>query len=83
MGETTRHFTTRINEHLNSDKASHVFKHLQANTNCKNMCNEDSFSILDHAATSYSLKLKEAIHISLLKPELNKQIFNYGVTLTI
>ena len=83
VGETSRHLITRIGEHLSSDKASHIYKHLQGSLECKNACNNTCFSVLDHAATPYSLKLKEAIHISFLKPELNKQIFNYGVTLTI
>ena len=29
VGETTRHFSTRVREHLAVDKASHIFKHLQ------------------------------------------------------
>ena len=28
IGETNRHFATRIREHLASDKNSHIFKHL-------------------------------------------------------
>ena len=28
VGETTRHFSTRVREHLVTDKASHIFKHL-------------------------------------------------------
>ena len=27
VGETTRHFSTRVREHLVSDRASHIFKH--------------------------------------------------------
>ena len=29
VGETTRHFSTRVREHLVSDRASHIFKHLE------------------------------------------------------
>ena len=29
VGETTRHFSTRVREHLISDKASHIFKRLR------------------------------------------------------
>ena len=83
VGETTRHLTTRVKEHLQSDKSSHVYKHLKSSTECKNTCTEACFSILDFAPSPYSLKLKEALHISLLKPALNKQVFNFGVTFTL
>ena len=82
VGETSRHLATRINEHLNSDKSSHIYKHLQLHVNCKEANDVSSFSVLDHAKTSYQLKLKEALHISFAKPELNKQVRNYGVNLT-
>ena len=29
VGEITRHFSTRVREHLATDRASHVYKHLQ------------------------------------------------------
>ena len=29
VGETCRHFSTRVREHLVSDRASHIFKHLK------------------------------------------------------
>ena len=35
IGETTRHFSTRIEEHLEKDKKSQIFKHLDENHNCK------------------------------------------------
>jgi hypothetical protein len=74
IGETSRHLSTRIKEHLRTDKQSHVYKHLQASEQCKTSCNETCFSILDHAATKYSLKIKEGMHIKWNKPELNKQV---------
>ena len=83
VGETSRHLTTRIKEHLSKDKASHIYKHLEGSNDCRDKCNDTCFSILDRSGTSYGLKLKEAIHISLLKPELNKQVSNYGVNLTL
>ena len=66
VGETTRHLTTRIKEHLKSDKSSHIYKHLQESPHCKSLVNEDCFSILDNADTKYKLKLKEGLHISWL-----------------
>ena len=63
VGETSRHFSTRVREHLAVDRASHIFKHLQNSERCRSLCSIDCFHILDHAATSFQLKIKEAIHI--------------------
>ena len=63
VGETARHFSTHMREHLVSDRASHVFKHLQNSERCRALCSVDGFHILDHAPTSFQLKIKEAIHI--------------------
>ena len=38
IGETSRHFATRIREHLASDKNSHIFKHLRGSVNCGSLC---------------------------------------------
>ena len=61
IGETTRHLTTRIKEHLETESKSHIFKHLNTNRNCKELCHAESFEIIDSATSSYRLKLKEAI----------------------
>ena len=82
VGHTARHFTTRIREHLSADKKSHVFKHIQASENCKRLCSEKNFSVLDSANTKYALKLKEPMWIKWLDPDLNKQK-KYGLTLSI
>ena len=74
IGETSRHLGTRIREHLVTDKQSHIYKHLNSSSNCKQLCNEDCFSILDHGKTKYQLRIKEGIHIGWSKPELNKQV---------
>ena len=82
VGHTTRHIITRIREHLKSDKQSHVLKHLNTSTDCKNKCSDKSFKILDSANTKFSLKIKEAIWIKYEKPNLNKQKKN-GILLTL
>ena len=74
FGETSRHFSTRIKEHTLIDRNSHVFKHLHNCTNCKKHYTPNCFKILDSAKTTYTLKLKEAIHIQNRKPELNTLI---------
>ena len=43
VGETTRHFITRINEHLQKDPKSNIFKHLQESRKCNSVCNKDCF----------------------------------------
>ena len=50
VGETSRHFTKRVREHMSSDRSSHVYKHLQAlEPECRTSCNLDCFKILDSA----------------------------------
>ncbi len=63
VGETSRHFSTRVHEHLSSDRTSHVYKHLQASESCRTSCNLDCFKILDSAPTKYQVKLKESMYI--------------------
>ena len=74
VGETNRHFATRIREHLSSDKNSHIFKHLRGSENCRSLCSKDCFQILDSASTSFQLKTKEAMHILWEQPSLNSQV---------
>ena len=64
VGETARHISTHEREHLASDRASHIFKHLQNSEHCRALCSLDWFHILDdHASTIFQLKIKEALHI--------------------
>ena len=63
IGFTTRHLTTRIKEHLESDKKSHILKHINSSNNCKSRCSYKSFEVIDQAQTEYALKIKEAIWI--------------------
>ena len=81
IGETNRHFNTRVNEHLFRDKNSHIFKHLSASKGCRDKCDISCFKILDHASTYSQLKLKESFHIEQLKPELNKQVEHVSLSL--
>ena len=43
IGETRRHLTTRIKEHLVTDKKSYVMKHLLENKTCKSLCDKGYF----------------------------------------
>ena len=84
IGETTRQLTTRIKEHLETDPKSHVFKHLNTNKNCRELCDTECFEAIDPGTSSYRLKVKEAMHITWQKTTLNKKInhvfYNYLIT---
>ena len=74
VGETTRHYNTRVHEHLyKKSQPSSVFKHLDAKDDCRKACNENCFEIIDVDSSPYRLKVKEAIHNEWLQPNINKQ----------
>ena len=74
VGETTRHYDTRVHEHLNKkSQPSSVFQHLEANANCRAKSDKNCFQIIDADTSSFRLKVKEAIHNEWLKPSINKQ----------
>ena len=83
VGETSRHLSVRINEHLNTDKNSHIYKHLRANEACKDNCSTNCFSIIDTASSKYQLRIKEGLHIDWLKPSLNKQVHCIKISLLL
>ena len=83
VGETTRHFITIINEHLQKDTKSCIFKHQQESRACISVCNKDCFSVIDQATTEYQLKMKEAMHIKWIRPKLNKQVKHYTLSLIV
>ena len=83
IGETTRHLSTRIEEHLEKDKKSHIFKHLDENHHCKSLSTPDCFQIIDSASSKFRLKLKEAMHITWTKPSLNRQLKHVSISITV
>lgn len=52
IGETTRHICICVREHLVSEKASHVYRHLQSSKICRDSCSAESFTILGSASSS-------------------------------
>ena len=74
IGETSRYYSTRVYEHLHTDKTSQVYKHVHGNIECKGKNDISSFSILDTASTKYGLELKEGLYINWEQPSLNKQV---------
>ena len=74
VGETKRHYTVRVNEHLHKkSEPSSVFKHLEADKKCRDACDISCFEVIDRDNSTYRLKVKEAIHNEWLKPSINKQ----------
>ena len=83
LGEATRHLSTRIKEHLETDKKSHIFAHLVNNETCKALSTENCFEIIDSASTPFRLKLKEAMHIIWKKLSLNKQQKHVSISIAV
>ena len=83
IGETKRHLLTRIKEHFQTDTKFNILQHLNENSNCRDLCDDSCFIIIDHASSSFRLKLKEALHITWLKPVLNKQKNHVSITILV
>ena len=43
--ETSRHFNTRVREHLTTDRALHIFKHLQSSETCRSVYSPAIFEL--------------------------------------
>ena len=83
IGESCRHFKTRIEEHIKKDNNSHVFKHLHSSETCFDSCNAPCFTIIDKSNSKFYLKIKEAFHINWRKPNLNAQQNYLALTLSL
>ena len=82
IGETCRHFKTRIEEHIKKDNKSHIFKHLHSTIECLDSYNFLSFKIIDKANSKFDLKIKDALHVNWTKPNLNAQQNHLALTLS-
>ena len=84
IGETSRHFATRVREHLSSDRSSHVFKHLQSSESCRISCSADCFTVLDSATTKFQVKLKKSSYVYKMgkaRPESTGQTHQFDAFL--
>ena len=70
-------------EHLSSDKASYISKHLQNSEHCRTLCSADCIYVLDHACSSFHLKIKKAIRIQRKQPSLNQQLHQVNLKLCL
>ena len=83
IGETWRHFKTRIEEHIKKDNKSHIFKHLHSTATCFDSYNSLCFKIVDKANSKFDFKIKEALHVHWRKPNLNTQQNYLGITISL
>ena len=83
IGETCRHFKTRIEEHTKKDNKSHIFKHLHSTATCFDSYSSLCFKIIENVNSKFDLKLKEALHINWRKPNLNAQQNHSALTLLV
>ena len=44
VGETSRNLSTRVREHLVSDRTSHILKYLHNSPQCRTPCSDKCFS---------------------------------------
>ena len=70
IGETCRHFKTRIEEHIKKDKKSDIFKHLYSTATCFDSFITLCFKKIDKVNSKFGLK---TWHINWGKPSLNAQ----------
>ena len=80
IGETCRHFETRIEEHIQKDNKSHIFKHLHSTATGFDFHNSLCFKIIEKANCKFDLKIKEALHINWRKRNLNAQQNHLALT---
>ena len=83
IGETCRHFKTRIEEHIKKDNNPHIFKYLHSTATCFDSYSCLCFKIPDKTNSKFHLKIKEALHINWSKPILNPQQNHLAHTLSL
>ena len=71
IGQTCRHFKTRIGEHIKKNSKYHIYKHLHSTSACFDSYNSLCFKIIDNANSKFDLKIKEASHINWRKSNFN------------
>ncbi len=74
IGKTKRHLVQRAKEHQTSGA---IFNHNSVCNFCHSV-NLSKFKIIDRANSDLELKIKEALHIKMLSPCLNSQLFQNG-----
>ena len=83
IGETFRHFKTRIEEHIKKDNKSQIFEHLHSSETGLDSYNSLCFKIIDQANSKFDLKIKETLYINWRKPNLNAQKNHLALILSL
>ena len=83
IGETCRHFKTRIEEDVKKYNKYHNLKHLRSSETCFDSYNSLCFKIIDKANSKFELKIKEALHINWRKPNLSAQQNHLALSLSL
>ena len=53
---------TCVREQLQTETASHIFKHLESSSACLSACSRGNFAIINQASSGFALKIKEGLH---------------------
>ena len=80
LGETKCYLQTQIKEPLQTDTKSHILQHLSENLNCRYLCDDSCFTIIDCPSYFFRFILKKVLHITWLKPVLIKQKNHVSIT---
>ena len=87
IGETYRHFKTKIEEHIKKDSKSHIFKHLHSPQHALSRIIlfrlKRLIDLTAKANSKFDLKIKETLHISWGKPNLNAQQNHLALTFSL
>ena len=83
IGETYRHFKTRIEKHIKKHKKSRIFKHLHSTATCFDSYNSLCLETIDKANSKFEQRIKEASHINWRKLNLNAQQNHLALTLSL
>ena len=73
IGETSRDFKTRIEEHIKKDSKAHIFKHLHSTATCFDSNSSLAFKIIDNGNSKVPWR----------KPNLNGQQNHLSLTLSL
>ena len=78
IGKTKRHLATRVKEHGNSKTHSAIHEHVSGCAVCQSSFSAERFRRVDSGKNDMEVTIKEALHIKLSQPKLNKKLFNSG-----
>ena len=81
-GETSQHFSTRVREHLLSDRSLNVLDTCRVQSLAEHPAHQTASRYWTLHATKYQVKLKESVFIKWEKPDFNQQVKHINLTLS-